>query len=97
MKSLQGILEIIRNNARQLRDEFKVERLALFGSYARCEQKDTSDIDILVEYSEPVSLFHVVDTELYLEDLLHMKVDLVTAGALRAEIRDTVLKEAVIV
>lgn len=56
--------------------------LALFGSYARGEQKPTSDIDFLVEFNKPVGLLHLIRTEHELEDVLNKKVDLVTRKGL---------------
>jgi predicted nucleotidyltransferase len=95
MKDLHFIIEIIRKNADVLRNRFKVKSLAVFGSYARNEQAEGSDIDMLVEYSEPVSLFFLVDTELFLGDILGAKVDLVMKRSIRPEIRQSVLQEAV--
>jgi predicted nucleotidyltransferase len=77
-----------------LHDRYRVHPLSIFGSYVRNEQTDNSDVDVLVEYSEPVSLFDVVDSELYLSDILGIKVDLVLKRCIHSEIRETVLKEA---
>jgi len=82
------------------RDEFKtmgVKELSIFGSLARGEATEASDIDILVEYEPdtPLSFFRVCDLRYRLEELLETTVDLVTAGGLRPEIRDEVLSEAI--
>ncbi len=78
-------------------DEFGVRSVAVFGSFARGEAKRTSDIDILVEFDRPVGLFEFARLKLYLEEKLGRKVDLVTPEALRKEMRDAILREAVYV
>jgi len=75
-------------------NEFGVRSMALFGSFARGEAKRTSDIDILVEFDRPVGLFEFARLKLYLEEMLGRKVDLVTPEALRKEMRDEILREA---
>jgi len=77
--------------------EFAVQRLALFGSTARGEARADSDVDILVEY-EPgvrVGLFEFVRLQRYLSEVLGHRVDLATPEALREDMRETILKEAV--
>jgi hypothetical protein len=72
-----------------------VRSLALFGSTARSEARVDSDVDLLVDFARPVGLFGFLEVKSYLEYLLGRPVDLVTASALRPEVRDTVLREAV--
>ncbi len=67
----------------------------MFSSYVRGEEKKRSDIDILVEFSEPVGLFEFMDMEEYLEKLLGVKVDLVSKKALKPRIGQRILKEVV--
>jgi len=89
------ILEVIRAHQGELR-EAGVASLALFGSVARGEERPDSDVDLLVEFDDrPVGYFHLFKVQRRLEELLHRKVDLVTVGGLRREIRDGVLAEAV--
>jgi len=95
MKTLSEIQALLHSHFAELKKRFNVSSLSIFGSYARNEQKANSDIDILVEYSESVSLFELVDTELYLSDLLGLKVDLLLKRSVHAQIRDSVLKEAI--
>jgi predicted nucleotidyltransferase len=75
--------------------EFKVESLSVFGSVARGEAGINSDIDLLVEFSEPVGLFAFVRLQRFLEEVLHSRVDLTTPAALRDSMRDHILQEAV--
>jgi hypothetical protein len=77
--------------------DFAVTRLAVFGSVARNEARADSDVDILVEY-EPgarVGLFEFVRLQRYLSEVLGRRVDLPTPDALREEMREAVLQEAI--
>jgi predicted nucleotidyltransferase len=80
-----------------LRTRFKVESIEIFGSYARSEQTEKSDLDILVEYSEMVDLLLVASLRRYLRRKLHLKVDVVSKEFLNKHIKDHVLEEAVFV
>lgn len=95
MKTVEEIKEILQKHKTELREIFKIEEIGLFGSYVRGEQKQKSDIDILVEFDEPVSLLGVVKVENYLSELLGINVDLVPKKDVRPELRDIILKEAV--
>jgi len=75
--------------------KFGVKSLALFGSGARDEAGSKSDVDLLVEFSEPVGLFRFLDLKAYLENLLGFEVDLVTPDALKRQLRERILGEAV--
>lgn len=72
-----------------------VVRLELFGSTARNEATDSSDVDILVSFDRPIGLLKLASVQAFLEDLLHHRVDLVPREALRPAIRDRVLAEAI--
>jgi len=65
---------------------FGVKRIGLFGSFARGEQKESSDIDVLVEFEKP-TFRNFMDLSFYLEDLFGRKVDLVTVKGLHPRIR----------
>ena len=78
-----------------LRKRFKVETIDIFGSYARSEQSEESDVDILVTYSQMVSFFTVYDLEKYLQRKLHVKVDIISKKFLNPYIKSRVLQEAV--
>lgn len=72
-----------------------VKELWLFGSVARGEAGSASDVDILVDFSAPVSLFEFLRLQRRLESVLGRKVDLVTRDALKPQLRDRILGEAV--
>ncbi len=88
------VLQILREHQKEL-DRFGIKTLALFGSLARNEAAAGSDADILVEFREPVGLFEFVRLQIYLENLLGRRVDLVTPDALRQSMREQILREAV--
>jgi predicted nucleotidyltransferase len=74
-----------------------VALLRVFGSAARGEDTAESDLDLLVEFTEPKSLLDLVGIEQEFEDALGRKVDLVTPGSLSPYLRDQVLGEARVV
>ena len=59
-----------------LKDKFKVKKIGIFGSYVKNRQKKSSDIDLLVEFSEPISLFSFIDLENYLKTQLKLRLQL---------------------
>lgn len=79
----------------ELRGRFKVTEIGVFGSFVREEEKEGSDIDILVEFEEPVSLLGLVSLENHLSDLFGLKVDLVPKGEIRPELKEKIIKEVV--
>lgn len=81
----------------QLIDQYKVETIGFFGSYVRGEQKKTSDLDILVSFTEAPSLFRFIELEYFLSQQLGVKVDLVMKDSLKPRIKSSILQEAVYV
>jgi hypothetical protein len=88
------ILQTLRQHMPEIR-RHAVTRLAVFGSVSRGEERPDSDVDILVQFDHPVGLFAFVRLQRYLEELLGRSVDLVTPDALRPEMREGILAEAV--
>ena len=80
-----------------LRDTYQVDDLGVFGSVARGENKEVSDIDILVKFVKPVGMFKFIELEEYLTKLFGKKVDLVTTRALKPAIKNEVLQEVIYV
>jgi predicted nucleotidyltransferase len=74
---------------------YKVREIEIFGSFVRGEQGGASDVDVLVDFDEGADLFDLVGLALFLEEELQRGVDVVPKRALRAELRETVLQEAV--
>lgn len=95
MRSLEDIKNILNGHKKELQTKFRVKNIGVFGSYVRGENKRDSDLDLLVEFEEPVGLFVFMDLEDYIEDLVHTKIDLVSAKALKPRIGKKVFKEVV--
>jgi uncharacterized protein len=95
MKNTQEIRAIIKAHELELHNEFAVKKIAIFGSYSRGEQTESSDLDVLVEFVKPVSLLSMVSLENHLSDIIGIKVDLVPADDIRPELRDGILAEAI--
>jgi predicted nucleotidyltransferase len=72
-----------------------IASLSIFGSVARDEAADSSDVDLLVEFAKPVGLLEFARVRRRLTEILGCEADLVTVAALRDEMRDEVLKEAI--
>ena len=93
-------LHDIRQRLAQAREDlfrrYPIRQLGVFGSVVRGEARPDSDVDILVEFSEPVG-FEIVDLSLELEALLGRPVDLVSRGAIRERMRPYVEKDLVYV
>jgi len=77
------VIELLRDNRDYLRAEYGVSRIGLFGSVARGEADESSDVDIIVEFERPVGL-QFVELADYLEDLLGRDVDLLTPAGIQA-------------
>lgn len=77
-----------------LKARFKVESIEIFGSFARGEQTDKSDVDLLVTFSAPYNLWEFLDLKEFLTKQLHRRVDLIPKDSIKSVIRD-LLQEAV--
>jgi predicted nucleotidyltransferase len=86
--ALRGYLPIVRR-------DFGVRRIALFGSTARDEARDDSDLDILVDFETGPTFLSFMGLKAFLEDHLGRKIDLVTPDALKPRMRPVVEREAV--
>jgi predicted nucleotidyltransferase len=94
MKAQDGIKETLKKFKPILKEKFKVKEIGIFGSYVRGEQYEESDIDILVEFSEPIG-WEFIDVKEFLEEILGREVDLVTVSALKPQMKEKILKEVV--
>jgi predicted nucleotidyltransferase len=82
MKSLAQIENMLAAHKGELFQQYHVKKMAIFGSYARSEQRKTSDLDILVEFNSPVGV-EFIDLANDLERLLKIKVDLVSRNGIK--------------
>ncbi|QAU12158.1 DNA polymerase beta [Halorubrum sp. BOL3-1] len=81
----------------RLEQEYPISELGIFGSYARGEQRSDSDLDVLVAFERPVTLFDLVRLENELTGELGVEVDLVTKDSLKPRIESQVTDDLVFV
>ena len=89
------MLKLLRTHKATLAQRFGVTGLALFGSFARDQAADDSDVDILVQFDGPATSDAYFGVQFYIEDLMGHPVDLVTDKALRAVLRPFIEREMV--
>jgi predicted nucleotidyltransferase len=90
----EDVLAIVKAHQLKL-EELGVKSLELFGSVARDEARTDSDVDFLVEFSQPVGFFEFFRIQHYLEDILGCDIDLGTQDALREHLREPVLEDVI--
>lgn len=95
MKTKEQVLKALEALRDEVQKRYKVKSLALFGSLVRGEQSTSSDIDILVDFEDGADLFDLVGLSAFLEERLQERVDIVPMRALRTELKDAILKEAI--
>jgi len=93
MRELDRILNKIRNHKAEIEKEYHIKEIGVFGSFIRGEEREGSDIDILVDFDKPIDLFRFLDLEERLSELSGKKVDLVSKDALKPYIGREILKE----
>ena len=89
------VLRILKEHRSEFIDQYQVKSLSLFGSMARNDAHEGSDVDLLVEFNRPVGLFQFIGLQQRLESLLGGKVDLGTPRSLKPRIREDVLQDAI--
>jgi hypothetical protein len=94
-KELNAIIRTIKDLREQIRREYKAEIIGIFGSYARGEEKESSDLDILVKFLDRATLFDFVGLGDFLEEELHVKVDIVSERAVRPELKEQIFQEVI--
>jgi len=92
---IQKIVKILSDNRAEIESRFNVASLSIFGSAARQEATEKSDIDILVTYKKTPGIFGFLELKEYLEEILGCSVDLVTKKALKEQLRDQIIQESV--
>ena len=98
MKKLEAIQKLLTEHKEELLEKYSLRETGIFGSYIRGEQKEVSDLDLLVEFDENarISLMDFVGIENDLSDLLGVKVDMVEKSALKPRIGKRILEEVVL-
>jgi len=93
MRTLDDILDTLRAMQPGLRCRYPIRGMGVFGSYVRGEQRDDSDLDVLVEVGEGMTLPDYVGLQEELSDALGMRVDLADKAGLRRRIGQRILAE----
>jgi predicted nucleotidyltransferase len=96
MSGLEDIEKVLRKHKNYLKENFYIKKIGIFGSYTRGEETSKSDVDILVEFSEPLG-WEFFDLKEFLEEILSKKVDLVTENGIRPQMKEKILNEVIYV
>jgi uncharacterized protein len=96
-EKLESIIQQISKIKPYLEQHYHVKSIGVFGSYVRKEQQTHSDLDLLVEFSQAVSLLTFIEIENKLSSYLGIKVDLVMKKTLKPRIGQQVLSEVVMI
>jgi hypothetical protein len=95
MKTFSEIKQGLSEHKAMLQTKYKIDRLGIFGSYIRGEQKQDSDLDILIDYKDAPSIITLIELEHYLSELIGIKVDLVTIKGLKPQLKKQIIEEVV--
>ncbi len=93
MRRLEDILDQLRTMQPDLRRRYPIRSMGVFGSFARGEQREDSDLDVLVEFGDEAGLLDQAGLQLDLSDALGMKVDVANKAALKPRIGRNILSE----
>jgi uncharacterized protein len=95
--NLDKIINILKKHKEELKKRYNIKEIGVFGSYVRGEDKEKSDLDILIEFEEDadVDLLEFVNMENYLSEIIGIKVDLVEKSGLKPRIGKHILKEVI--
>ena len=95
MKTLNEIRQVLSLQKQSICEIYRITEIGIFGSYARGDETETSDVDILVDYETAPTLIMLVELRDYLSQLFGIKVDIVTKNGLKPRIRERILAEVV--
>ncbi len=91
--NLDEIKEVIEQHRAELKRQFHVEKIGVFGSYARGNQKKRSDVDFLVTFDKSISLMELGGLYSFLQDIMGRRVDVVPKDNIRPEFRDGIIRD----
>ena len=95
--TFEQIYETLQQYLTKLQEQYQVKTLGVFGSYAREEATDNSDLDLLVEFYGDLTFDKYMDLKFFLEDLFDKKIDLVIRDDIKPQIREKLLGETIYV
>jgi uncharacterized protein len=91
------LISTLKKEKQKLLKSYKLNSIGVFGSYIRDEQKEDSDVDILVEFSQQPDIFTYFQLEEDLENSLKVKVDLVNKGSIKPSLKAYILDEVTLI
>jgi predicted nucleotidyltransferase len=91
----ENVIQVLRSVTDESLLRYKAQIRGIFGSVARGDESENSDIDVLVDFTEKADLFDFVGLALFLEEKLQRKVDVVPSDTIKSEIRNAIMKEAI--
>ncbi len=94
--TIEQIKKILNDNKNYFAEKYFVDQFLLFGSYAKNQQTADSDIDLLVNFTQPIDMFDFIDLQDYLSKIFNKKIDLGTSNSLKKFIKDKILQEAIV-
>jgi len=97
MREKTEIMDQLRDMMAELRGQFHVKKIGIFGSFSRERQTEQSDVDLVVEFDQPIGMMAFVHLRNQIADRLGIRVDLVTPDGLHPLIREQVMREVVYV
>ena len=89
------LLKILKELSQEVKEKYRAKIKGIFGSYAKGEERENSDLDVLVEFASDADLIHFVGLSLFLEEKLGIKVDVVPYDTVREEIKERVFGEVI--
>jgi predicted nucleotidyltransferase len=95
MKTIEEIKTILANCKEELKRRYGVIEIGIFGSYVRGEQREDSDLDVLVDFDRQLSLLDLASLKNFLTDLLGIEVDIVPKKNIYEPLRENILKEVI--
>lgn len=99
MHTQKQILDFISKNKTLLKKQFHISKIGLFGSYARNEQTDKSDIDLIVDFDENTNNLYDIKIEMkkFFKDNLNVEVDICREKYIKPRFKNRIIKEAIYV
>ncbi len=96
MKSLNDLKNVLTQNKQKLFSEYPIKSLAIFGSYARKEQKPDSDVDLMVEFNGKIGI-RFIDLAEEIESIAGIKVDLVSKNGIKEKYMNLIKSDLIYV
>jgi predicted nucleotidyltransferase len=93
MKTFEEIKKVLQKHREEFREQYGLKEIGIFGSYVKGEQKEKSDLDILIELEKPIGFVRFMRLENALSQLLDVRVEMVTKKALKPHIGKRILQE----